>query len=129
MSGFYELHPDARPSFEVAARQDQPEAALLQRLRTELGSLDPLHTSAQDVSFGAYFTVKGGVPAVSAAAAPRRSKAGQLDMEAVRQACGEEIGMFCNEEKAKPATLLRCLRGHPHDLLGACRQSLAIPGE
>jgi hypothetical protein len=123
------LHPDAAPSFEVAAGEGQPEPVLLQRLRKELDSLDPLHTSAQDVAFEAYFTVKSGVPAALAAAKPPRSKTAKLDVEAVRQACGVELGMFCNEEKAAPASLVSCLREHSHDLLDACRRVLSIPGE
>ncbi|MCX5794351.1 MAG: zinc-ribbon domain-containing protein [Elusimicrobia bacterium] len=123
------LHAAALPDFEVSAGQAKPEAVLLQRLRQELKSLGPLHTSAQDVSFAAYFTVNSGAPAVAAAAEPRRAKAAKRDWEALRQACAVEIGMFCNDEKAQPKSLESCLRGHSHDLLPACRQSLSIPEE
>ena len=120
------LHPDVTPSVEIAARQGQPEAALLQRLRRELEHLGSLHTSAQDVSFGAYCTVKSGV---AVAAGSRRFKTDKPDMEALLQACGGEIGMFCNEEKANPASLVRCLRGHSHDLLDACRQQMSMSSQ
>jgi hypothetical protein len=103
---------------------------LLQSLRDELEGLGPMHTSARDVAFEAYFAVKSGVvPAAAAAPKARPVESFRLDMEAVRQACGVEIGMFCNGEKAKPASLARCLRGHSHDLLQACSQSLSILGQ
>ena len=122
------LHPDAAPSFEVVVGEGQPEAVLLQRLRKELQGLDPLHTSAQDVSFGAYFTVKSGVPA---AAAPQTAKPSGLkpDAQAFRKACGVEIGMFCNAEQDQPKKLAACLRQHSRDLLAPCRQSLGVPAE
>jgi hypothetical protein len=123
------LHPDAAASFEVGSGPSQADPALLQRLRKELDSLDPLHTSAQDVSFAAYFTVKSGVPAAPAAAEPRRSLPPKLDVEAVRKACSVEIGMFCNAEQDQPKKLAACLREHSKDLLGACRQSLGAPAE
>jgi hypothetical protein len=118
------LHSDDAPSFEVSASQGRPEAALLQRLRQELETLEALHTSARDVSFSARFAVKSGA---AAAAEPDRSRKDKFDLDTVRQACSVEIGMFCNAQQSKPAALLGCLRGHSHDLLGACRQSLSIP--
>jgi hypothetical protein len=118
------LHSDAAPDFEVSPSQGKPDAALLQRLRRELETVDPLHTSAKDVSFTAHLAVKTGAPV---AAEPARPKSAKLDIDSVRQACGVEIGMFCNAQQSQPGALVGCLRGHAHDLLDACRQALAIP--
>jgi len=117
------LSRDAAPYFEVSSAQSQADPDLLQRLRKELDGLEALHTSAKEVSFTAVFSARGG----AAAAAPAK-KAG-LDVEAVRQACGVEIGMFCNAQQGDAASLVRCLREHSHDLLDACRKGLSLPQE
>jgi len=48
----------------------------------------------------------------------------RLDVDAVMNACENEVGLLCHAYQDRPWSAVRCLRQHDADLLSACRKSL-----